>query len=288
MDKLHVDVFGAGDSAIFVHGSFGWGLDTFPEQRALSDEYRIILVDRRGFAGSSSLEAMGWPADMHDVAALLDEVGPAHLVGQSYGAVVALLAAGLRPRLVRSLVAIEPPAFEVAQGDPDADATTASLKPVFRRAAEMTADEFVAEWARSSGMPGERLTSWTDSFGDQEWTAPDASRRERWPGDAPLQFEVLAAASFPKGREIRFLSWLCVEPDDQACSHHDMLLPQLCFAEIGIRRSVAAVSRLRRRDGAGGARFGPGRDRGSGSGRRSRVRAARFRSGGRCRASCGR
>ena len=111
---------------------------------------------------------------------------------------VALLAAGLRPRLVRSLVAIEPPAFEVAQGDPDADATTASLKPVFRRAAEMTADEFVAEWARANGMPQERLTSWTDSFGDQEWTAADASRRERWPGDAPLQFEVLAAASFPK------------------------------------------------------------------------------------------
>ena len=198
MDELHLDVFGAGDPAIFVHGSFGWGLDTFPEQRALSDEYRIILVDRRGFAGSSSLEAMGWPADMHDVAALLDDVGPAHLVGQSYGAVVALLAAGLRPQLVRSLVAIEPPAFEVAQGDPDADATTASLKPVFRRAAEMTADEFVAEWARANGMPRERLTSWTDSFGDHEWTAADASRRERWPGDAPLQFEVLAAASFPK------------------------------------------------------------------------------------------
>jgi Alpha/beta hydrolase family len=94
VDKLHVDVFGAGDPAIFVHGSFGWGLDTFPEQRALSDEYRIILVDRRGFGGSSSLEAMGWPADMHDVAALLDDVGPAHLVGQSYGAVVALLRGG--------------------------------------------------------------------------------------------------------------------------------------------------------------------------------------------------
>ncbi len=61
MDELHVDVFGAGDPAIFVHGSFGWGLDTFPEQRALSDEYRIILVDRRGFAGSSSLEPMGCP-----------------------------------------------------------------------------------------------------------------------------------------------------------------------------------------------------------------------------------
>src|SRR5205809_3803204 len=64
MDQLHVDVFGVGDPAIFIHGSFGRGLETIPEQRALSDEYRIILVDRRGFGGSSPLEAEGWLADM--------------------------------------------------------------------------------------------------------------------------------------------------------------------------------------------------------------------------------
>jgi hypothetical protein len=31
---------------VFVHGSFGWGLDTFPDQRALADSFRIALVDR--------------------------------------------------------------------------------------------------------------------------------------------------------------------------------------------------------------------------------------------------
>lgn len=197
MSDLHLDVFGDGVPAVFVHGSFGWGLDTFPEQRALADEYRIILVDRRGFGGSRSAEPEGWPADMHDVAALLDEVGPAHLVGQSYGALVVLLAAGLRPERVCSLVAIEPPAFEVARGDPDADATIASLKPVFERAAKLTAAEFVSEWARAGGMTEERLAAWTKSFGEQGWAAADASRRERWPGDAPIQLEVSAAA-FPK------------------------------------------------------------------------------------------
>ncbi len=94
------------------HGSFGWGLDTFPEQRALAGEYRIVLVDRRGCGGSRWAEAEGWPADMHDLATLFDEIGPAHLVGQSYGAVVVLLTAGLRPERVLSLIAIEPPAFE--------------------------------------------------------------------------------------------------------------------------------------------------------------------------------
>jgi pimeloyl-ACP methyl ester carboxylesterase len=198
VSRLHLDLFGVGPPAVFVHGSFGWGLDTFPEQRALAGEYRIVLVDRRGFGGSRWAEAEGWPADMHDLATLLDEIGPAHLVGQSYGAVVVLLAAGLRPERVLSLVAIEPPAFEVASGDPDADRTIAALKPVFERAAELTTREFVHEWARAGGGTEERIAAWTESLDELGWAAAEASRRERWPGDAPIRYGVLASASFPK------------------------------------------------------------------------------------------
>jgi pimeloyl-ACP methyl ester carboxylesterase len=128
VSELHCDVSGVGVPAIFVHGSFGWGAETFAEQRPLADGHRVILVDRRGYGGSRFAQAKGWPADMRDIADLLDEVGPAHLIGQSYGAVVALLAAGLVPEQVLSLVAIEPPAFEVAHGDPAADATVAALR----------------------------------------------------------------------------------------------------------------------------------------------------------------
>jgi pimeloyl-ACP methyl ester carboxylesterase len=53
-----------------------------------------VLVDRRGFGESTYADAEGWPIDMHDLGELLQEIGPAHLVGQSYGAVVALLAGG--------------------------------------------------------------------------------------------------------------------------------------------------------------------------------------------------
>jgi pimeloyl-ACP methyl ester carboxylesterase len=179
--RLHLDLFGVGLPAVFVHGSFGWGLDTFPEQRALAGEYRIVLVDRRGFGGSRWAEAEGWPADMHDLATLLDEIGPAHLVGQSYGAVVVLLTAGLRPERVLSLIAIEPPAFEVASGDPDADRTIAALKPVFERAAELTTREFVHEWARAGGGTEEGIVAWTESLDELGWAAAEASRRERWP-----------------------------------------------------------------------------------------------------------
>jgi pimeloyl-ACP methyl ester carboxylesterase len=72
VNELHMDVFGDGVPALFVHGSFGWGLETFPEQRALADQYQVVLIDRCGFGGSTSLEAEGWPVDMHNVATLLD------------------------------------------------------------------------------------------------------------------------------------------------------------------------------------------------------------------------
>src|SRR6266487_131088 len=172
VNELHMDVWGDGVPALFVHGSFGWGLETFPEQLALADQCQVVLIDRCGFGGSASLEAEGWPVDMHDVAALLDGVGPAHVVGQSYGAVVVLLAAGLRPERVRSLVAIEPPAFEVARGDRWADATTAAMKPVFDGAAEMSADAFLHAWGRARGLSEERIAAWAaefDAVGEQGW-----------------------------------------------------------------------------------------------------------------------
>ena len=45
----------------------------------------------------------------------------AHLVGHSYGAVIALYAAALRPEAVRSLTVSEPGCLRVAAGDPRVD-----------------------------------------------------------------------------------------------------------------------------------------------------------------------
>lgn len=197
MTDLHLETYGAGEAALFVHGSFGWGLDTFPHQSALADEYRVILVDRRGFGDSPAGDQVGWHVDMHDIASLLDAVGEAHLVGSSYGGVVALLAAGLRPAAVRSLVAIEPPALEVARGHASVDALIQTLKPV-QRAKVMTAREFCRAWRRALGASDEQIDEAMASFTPKDWAAVDATRRERWPGDAPIPFAVLAKTRFPK------------------------------------------------------------------------------------------
>jgi pimeloyl-ACP methyl ester carboxylesterase len=52
------------------------------------------------------------------VEALLEKVGPAHIVGHSYGGAVALKAAMQRPHLVRSVVAYEPVLFRLLRDDP--------------------------------------------------------------------------------------------------------------------------------------------------------------------------
>jgi pimeloyl-ACP methyl ester carboxylesterase len=197
VSELQLETRGDGTPAVFVHGSFRGGLETFREQLALADEYRVIVVDRRGFGGGPSAASDGWPTDAGDLVALLEKVGPAHVVGHSYGAVVALVAAVRVPEQLLSLVAIEPPAFELARGDPAAEATTVAMKPVYERAHELTTAEFVQEWGRTRGMSRDRIDAWIASFGAAEWAAAEATRRERWPGDAPIRLDLLAHAPFP-------------------------------------------------------------------------------------------
>lgn len=198
VSDLHMDVFGDGVPAVLVHGSFGWGTDTFPEQRALADRHKVMLVDRRGYGDSPRADALGWHIDMHDIAAILHEQGGAHLVGQSYGAIVCLLSAAMCPKLVRSLVVIEPPLYEVAAGDPAVDSVIESQKRVYSQAQRLTASAFVSAWSMSRGGSKERVAEWTHSFSAKDWAAADAARKERWPGDAPVDFDVLARAGFPK------------------------------------------------------------------------------------------
>ncbi|MFL5944299.1 MAG: alpha/beta fold hydrolase, partial [Gaiellaceae bacterium] len=108
---VHVTVWGEGEPAVFVHGSFGWGEETWREQRPLGEHNRLLLIDRRGFGSSAPDGRVDFERDAEDVAELLGD--GAHLIGHSYGGVVSLLAAARRPEAVRSLALIEPPAFGV-------------------------------------------------------------------------------------------------------------------------------------------------------------------------------
>ena len=76
-----------------------------------------MIPSRRGFDGSPPTERQDFEDDAADLLPLLAPF--AHLVGFSYGGLGALIAAGQRPDLVRSLTIIETPLYSIARGDAD-------------------------------------------------------------------------------------------------------------------------------------------------------------------------
>lgn len=198
MSDLHVESLGDGPPVVLVHGSFGTGSGAFEAQKPLADGHRLLLIDRRGFGETPAGDDVGWKTDSEDLVSLLEELGGAHLVGHSYGGVVCLLAAGARPDLVRSVVAIEPPVFAAAAGDPQADAVAQQSRAVAERADELSTEDYVREWGATVGQSRFEVAAWTEGFSAADWAAADSSRRERWAGDAPIPYDALAAASFPK------------------------------------------------------------------------------------------
>ncbi len=98
-----------------VHGSFTWGEDAWAQQRELADHYRLLVVDRCGHGQSPDSGRFGFEEQADDIADLLGK--SAHLVGSSFGAVLALVVAQREAPRIRSLTVIEPPAWSLARGD---------------------------------------------------------------------------------------------------------------------------------------------------------------------------
>lgn len=177
MTDLAVDVRGDGDTVVLVHGS-GVRDWTWSDQVELADRYRLVMPYRRGY-GESPHADPDFEVDAGDIADLLDR--PSHLVGFSYGGIGALLAAARRPELVRSVTAIEPPAFGLARDHPEVQVL---LPKVFIAYAKPTPEEFGVAFAEAMGFeprpPSRELSSALDSF-----------QRERTPDEAVIPFERL-------------------------------------------------------------------------------------------------
>jgi pimeloyl-ACP methyl ester carboxylesterase len=160
---LYYEEMGAGNPVVFVHGGWSnastWGL-TLPE---LPASLRAIAYDRRGYSRSGPSTGI-MPRRRHedDLAALIEtlDIGPAHVVGNSYGASTALALAARRPELFQSVVAHEPPLMSIVADDPVASAamaeTDAALEAVLLRVESGdpagAAEQFVEEVALGPGM----------------------------------------------------------------------------------------------------------------------------------------
>ena len=115
---LHYFECGKGEPLIFVHGAVG-DLHTFqPQVQAFATSFRVIAYSRRfSPPNAPPRETDPNPMSNHvaDLRALITQlkVTPAHFVGNSYGALIALALAVDHPELVRSLVLGEPPVMHL-------------------------------------------------------------------------------------------------------------------------------------------------------------------------------
>ena len=200
MTDLHSESYGTGDPVLLIHGSGSWGIDTFGKQRPLADEFRLIMIDRRGYGQSPETTRMGWQTDRHDVAELLTELGGAHLVGHSTGGTVALLAAAMVPHAVRSLVVVEPTVWGIADPALSPPERPAAYQDAWTRGQSMSAKEFLITTTAVTGLRNAEamISAMWDSATEADLAAAEAMRLETWAGSAPIDVAALAAGTFPK------------------------------------------------------------------------------------------
>ena len=148
MLKLDLEDSGQGEPVVFVHGSWG-DLHSWGALVAELPGYRLIRYSRRGHSGSECPPGQGLiEEDVGDLAAIVETVGAAHLVGNSLGAEIALRLAIARPELVRSLALHEPGFWSLAPDDPAVREIQHGLEPVI----ELIEAGAVEEGTRERGV----------------------------------------------------------------------------------------------------------------------------------------
>jgi pimeloyl-ACP methyl ester carboxylesterase len=188
---VEVIATGTGERVVFVHGDVFGAEATWATQRPLADSYRLLLMNRRGFGHSPDVEGEDFEVDANDAVDVLGD--GAHLVGHSYGGVVALLAAAHHPERVRSLTVFEPPAFALAAERADVQSFIAEVKAIL--AADPSPQEFLPRFITAVGGDPSRLPS---PLPPPFVKAAAVQMRGRWPWEAEIPVEDLSRSKFPK------------------------------------------------------------------------------------------
>jgi len=125
--ELHYIEKGQGEALILLHGGIGDYRSWNPQVQAFAPDYRVISYSRRyHYPNQNPLNATNHSAlvEAKDLAAFLKKLKlkRVHLVGQSYGALTALVFAINHPEMVRTLVLGEPPAHQLIRNSFDGEA----------------------------------------------------------------------------------------------------------------------------------------------------------------------
>ena len=112
--RIHYAVVGAGPLVVMIHGFPDYWYSWRHQMEALSDQFRVVAVDQRGYNRSDrpkGVENYAMPLLAQDVAAVIAAEGEeaAIVVGHDWGGAVAWNLAMARPELVDLLVILNLP-----------------------------------------------------------------------------------------------------------------------------------------------------------------------------------
>ena len=188
---LAVERLGEGTRVLFIHGDIVGPDLTWRKQRQLAERWSLMIPSRAGFGESSALERNDFEVEAPMFAELLGD--GAHLVGHSYGGVIALLAAALRPEAVRSLTVSEPGCLRVAAGNPAVDEMISNGELLFANASEIPSEEFLRMFRGGAGS----AYGTPEDLPEELLHGVELLKRERPSWEAEIPLESLAAAGFP-------------------------------------------------------------------------------------------
>ncbi|HTI27376.1 MAG TPA: alpha/beta hydrolase [Kutzneria sp.] len=187
---MFVHQWGQGPEVVLVHGAVLGGRECWRAQRPLTERWRLRAVDRPGHGRSPAVGRQDFEVE---AALLAEEVldRPVHLVGYSYGGLVAMDAALLKPSAVLSLTVVEPPATWLARGDSVVDGWAAELRALC--ASTESAEQVLREFLPLAGAPVEL----TDPIHPTLVQGAERLRGARPPDEARPRLDALREADFP-------------------------------------------------------------------------------------------
>jgi pimeloyl-ACP methyl ester carboxylesterase len=191
MSGIAFDVWGTGERVVLVHGSLATGPQEWEAQRPLADQgYQLVVPTRRAYMPQSGGVGEDFLLDGEDVVALLGD--GAHLVGHSYGGLVAMVAAAARPEAVRSLVLAEAPAFSLAADHPDVARLRAEAAQLLDSA--QSDREYLEDFLGAVGSP---LEEFPPALLNEMIDMVPAVRLGRPPWSGQIPVDRLVGAPFP-------------------------------------------------------------------------------------------